>query len=118
MQTLVITARLPRGDVAPSLQVDLPVVGAARDLAHEEVQLPAPGAARPRDDGVALERPARRRRAGARRQRQRLVRRAVRADRQVRAAVRALDRAAADVEVLAARLGAHDGDRGYSPERT
>jgi hypothetical protein len=111
MQALVVAARLARGDLAAGLEVDLPVIAAA-NLADEEVELPAPSAARARDDGVALERPAGGGRRGLR-ERQRLVRRAVRADGQVRAAVRALDGAARDVEVLAACLGAHDRDRSY-----
>jgi len=109
MQALIITARLARRDIAAGLEVDLPVV-AAGDLADEEVELTAPGAAGARDDGVALKRPAGSGRRGFR-EGQRLVRRAVRADGQVRAAVRALDGAAPDVEVLAACLRAHDGDR-------
>lgn len=113
MQSLVIAARLPRRHITARLKVDLPI-SAAAELTGQEVELPAPDTVPARDDGVALETPARRRR-GAGGQFQRLVRCAVAPDRQIRcSAVHALNRTTADLEVLAAGLGAHHGDRGCS----
>lgn len=118
MQALVITTRLPSRHITARLQINLPQITTTTTttkFTHEEVQLPSPSAARACDDSISLERPARGGAPGpgaAGRQRQRLVRGAVRPDRQVRATIGALDRPARDVEVLAARLGAHDRDRG------
>ncbi|KAI0837235.1 hypothetical protein F5Y06DRAFT_271116 [Hypoxylon sp. FL0890] len=105
MQALIITASLARRSFAPGLEINLPVIAA--QPTHQEIELPAPGAALPRDNSVTLERPG----VGGRhvRERQRLVRRRVVADVQVLGRVGALQ-PPADVEVLARGLGAHDGD--------
>lgn len=63
MQALVITTRLPRRHITPSLKVHLPIIPTTTTtkLTNEEIELASPGAARARDNRVALESPAGRR---------------------------------------------------------
>ena len=108
MQALVVTAGLTSRCVAAGLEVDLPVL--AGELANQKVELATVAAARARDNRVPLESP---RVCGADlRERQRLVRRRVAADVQLRRRVGAPDRPR-NVEVLAAGLGSHYWDCRY-----
>lgn len=110
MQTHIVRTSPARGRITARLEVHLPEP-ASLQLTDQEIQLSPVRAPIGRDDGIALERPARGRRRRGLVQRERLVRcRLGGGDGEVQAAVGALDRARVDVEVLAAGFWAQDDE--------